>query len=160
MADTDLATSSEAAWLTDGLDPSAQTPDPSAIAGELRLIVGQLLRRFRAQATLPLPQITALVWLARGGPSTTSQLATLTSVRPQSMAHTVGELERGGLVSRQPDPDDRRQTRIALTEAGELAVAEFRRVGDRAIAETIVRELDAGEQRQLAAALELLRRLV
>jgi DNA-binding MarR family transcriptional regulator len=158
VADTDVQTISAGGWLSEAAD-SSEAPDPSAIAGELRLIVSQLLRRFRASATLPMPQITALVWLARSGSLTTSQLATLVSVRPQSMAHTVGELEAGGLVSRAPDPDDRRQTRIELTEAGEQAVAEFRRVGDRAIAETIVTELDAGEQRQLADALELLRRL-
>ena len=38
-----------------------------------------------------------------------SDLAAAEHVRPQSMAQTVGDLEDEGLVSRRPDPDDRRR---------------------------------------------------
>jgi DNA-binding MarR family transcriptional regulator len=134
--------------------------DVHAVAGDLRVVVSRLVRRFRADGPLPTPQIGALASLVRQGPRTTSQLAALERVRPQSMAHTVAELEAAGLVERRPDLDDQRQTLIDLTDAGRATMDEFRRAGEGWIAQAITAELDDEEQAALARGVELLRRLV
>jgi DNA-binding MarR family transcriptional regulator len=45
-------------------------------------------------------------------------LATKARVRKQTMAHSVDQLIDSGLVERRPDPNDRRASRVVLTEAG------------------------------------------
>src|SRR5271169_3122338 len=95
-------------------------------AGELRIVLGQLVRRLRAEHRFPISQAIVLSRLEREGPMTTSTLASAERVRPQSMAHTVAELEADGLVDRTPDPDDRRQILIELTGRGREALADER----------------------------------
>src|SRR4051794_15371099 len=61
-----------------------------------------------------------------------SELARLTSMRKQSMAEAVEQLERAGYVERRPDPADRRARLVFLTERGHrvrsVAIAAGRRV--------------------------------
>src|ERR671937_418410 len=67
--------------------------DSALLASGLRLIVGRLVRRMRAESRLPLPQGTVLSRLDRHGPATVSALAAAERLRPQSMSQTVNELE-------------------------------------------------------------------
>ena len=87
------------------------------------MVLGQLVRRLRAEHRLPISHGAVLGRLERDGPATTSALAAAERVRPQSMAQTVSELEAAGLIDRTPDPDDRRQIHIGLTERGTPAGA-------------------------------------
>lgn len=132
----------------------------SALAGELRLTVGQLVRRFRQDRTVSQPQLTALALLSREGAKTTSQLAALERVRPQSMAQTVAQMETAGLVERRPDPSDGRQAIIDLTPAGAATMEQFRLAGESWVADAIERRFTAAEVDELERGLELLRRLV
>ncbi|PPF50479.1 MarR family transcriptional regulator [Clavibacter michiganensis] len=56
--------------------------------------------------------------LLRDGPLSQIQLARSAHVETQTMSRTLERLEREGLVSRAPDPDDRRRHVVARTEAG------------------------------------------
>ncbi|MGA2519979.1 MAG: MarR family transcriptional regulator [Acidimicrobiales bacterium] len=47
-----------------------------------------------------------------------TSLADLLGIDTPSVTRKIQQLERDGLVARQPDPDDRRATRIRLTPAG------------------------------------------
>lgn len=64
-----------------------------------------------------------------------SELARRASVRKQTMAQAVEQLERMGYVERRPDPEDRRARRVFLTPRGEavrpVGVAAGRRVEER-----------------------------
>jgi DNA-binding MarR family transcriptional regulator len=133
--------------------------DLGVLASELRVVLGQLLRRLRAEHRFPLGQGSVLGRLDREGTASIGQLAVAERVRPQSMAQTVADLEAAGLISRRPDPGDGRRTLVDLTEQGRRTLEEDRR--DRAgwLASAIERELSAAEQRRLAEDLELLRRL-
>ena len=62
------------------------------IATHLRTVMWQLIRRYRRDRDLPTSQVSALAWIDREGPLTTSRLAAIEHVRPQSMAHTVGQI--------------------------------------------------------------------
>ena len=133
--------------------------DPALLASELRLIVGRLVRRMRVEGRLPLAQLAVLGRLDRGGPATVSALATAERVRPQSMSQTVGELEGDGLVVRHPDPTDRRQLLVELTEAGMATLTDERRHREGWLARAIAEDLSPAERAALEAALEPLRRL-
>jgi DNA-binding MarR family transcriptional regulator len=128
-------------------------------AGELRLVLGQLVRRLRAEYSFPVAQASVLSRLDREGPQTTSALAVAERVRPQSMAHTLAELETAGLIRRRPDPGDGRRIHIELTEGGRERVFEERGKREDWLAAAIAAELSAEEQRTLLAAVPLLRRL-
>jgi len=133
--------------------------DPALLASELRLILGRLVRRLRAEGRLPLAQMAVLGRLDRGGPATVSALATAERVRPQSMSQTVGELEGDGLVVRHPDPTDRRQLLVDLTEAGMATLTAERRHREGRLARAIAEDLSPAERAALESALEPLRRL-
>ena len=87
-------------------------------ASELRLVLGQLVRRLRAEYSFPVAQASVLSRLDREGPQTASALAAAEHVRPQSMAQTLAELETAGLIERRPDPGDGRRSQIELTAEG------------------------------------------
>jgi DNA-binding MarR family transcriptional regulator len=128
-------------------------------ASELRLVLGQLVRRLRAEYSFPVAQASVLSRLDREGAQTASALAAAEHVRPQSMAQTLAELETADLIERSPDPADRRSSRIELTERGRDRVLEGRGRREDWLASAIAAELSPEEQRTLLSAVPLLRRL-
>ena len=141
-------------------------PDPPALAADLRLVIGQLLRRLRAEREgdrlggLTLSQMAVLGWLDRDGPAGISALATAERVRPQSMAATVAALQTAGFVRRSPDAADGRRVIIELTGTGTDAIRADRRRREDWLAEAIGGELTARERETLARAVGLLTRIV
>ena len=135
------------------------TANIALVASDLRVVLGRLVRRLRAEHRFPLSHGTALGRLDREGPQSTSDLALAERVRPQSMAQTLGDLETDGLIRRRPDPDDGRRTLIELTAAGREALQDDRRHREGWLARAIDEEFSAEEQEVLARAVELLRRL-
>ena len=127
-------------------------------ASDLRVVIGQLIRRLRAEHRFPLLHGSVLGRLDRQGPQSVSDLALAERVRPQSMAQTVAELEADALVTRSPDPGDRRRALVAMTKGGRQALEADRRqrVGWLISA---IGELSAEEQDVLRRAVPLLRRL-
>jgi DNA-binding MarR family transcriptional regulator len=138
---------------------SRSSTQVASAAGELRLVLGQLVRRLRAEYSFPVAQASVLSRLDRDGAQTTSALAAAEHVRPQSMARTLTELETAGLIARRPDPADGRRVLIELTPAGRERVLEARGRREDWLAAAIAEELDPDEQQTLLAAVPLLRRL-
>src|SRR6476661_874796 len=106
-----------------------QAPDVHEVASALRVSIGLLLRRLRqvqADGELTLPESSALTRLDRGGPATSSALARLEQISPQSMGATLNALEARGLVERRRDPGDGRRVVISLSEAGRQALRNRR----------------------------------
>ena len=133
--------------------------DATQTASELRLAISRLIRRLRREHTLSISHAAVLGRLEREGARTTSALAVSERVRPQSMAQTISELSIDGLVSRRPDPDDRRQTLIELTPHGAETLTRERARREGWLALAIADNLDASEQEVLARAVPLLGRL-
>jgi DNA-binding MarR family transcriptional regulator len=138
---------------------TAEEPDLGTLAGELRVVLGQLVRRLRAEHRFPLAQSSVLGRLDREGTSSIGRLADAERVRPQSMAQTVADLEAAGLISRRPDPADGRRTLVELTGRGRETLEADRRDRVGWLAAAIDSDLSAAERRQLARSVELLRRL-
>ena len=122
-------------------------------------MLGQLMRRLRAEHRFPISHATVLGRLDREGPATTSGLAAAERVRPQSMAQTIAELEADGLVERRPDASDRRRIEIDLTERGRAVLGEERTRRQGWLAQAIATELTPEEQDTLVRAVPLLGRL-
>jgi DNA-binding MarR family transcriptional regulator len=139
--------------------PVPRTSEIVSTASELRIVLGQLVRRLRREYSFPVAQASVLSRLDREGAQSTSTLATAERVRPQSMAQTLADLESGGLIARRPDPADGRRILIELTTRGRERLREDRRRREGWLAEAISAELTGGEQQTLIEALPLLRRL-
>lgn len=134
-----------------------------ALAADLRGVMVGLKRRMR-EATPPhdfsWSQISALAFLEREEPLTVSDLARAEGVRPQSMGETVASLQSAGLVAGSPDPADGRRTLLSVTAAGRDLVRVRRAQREDWLCRTLAQKLSAQEQRDLANAVVLLKRLV
>jgi DNA-binding MarR family transcriptional regulator len=138
-------------------------PRTSVLATELRALVGKLKRRLREQAApgdLTPSQISVLLRLEREGPATTSNLARLEGMRPQSMGTVIAPLEAAGLVNGAPDPADGRQTILSLTDACRKWIEEGRAARQDWLTRVLQTRLSPQEQDKLGEAVELLKRLV
>lgn len=135
------------------------TPEPAAVATELRTAMGKLTRRVKHEDRIPLGQASVLGTLDRNGAMTTSDLAADQRVRPQSMARSVGLLMDQGLVVRRAHPTDGRKSLVELSPAGQAALEAER--GRRAgwLAQAIELELTSEEREVLARSAALLERL-
>jgi DNA-binding MarR family transcriptional regulator len=141
----------------------SQTAGPSALAAELRIVFGALSRRLREQADvgdLTSAQKSVLLRLERDGPATGSALARAEAMRPQSMGAIITALETAGYVAGAPDPSDGRQTIIALTDHFRDWVSAARAARQDWLLRALQARLTAQEQRQLADAVELIKRLL
>jgi DNA-binding MarR family transcriptional regulator len=125
-------------------------------------VMGKLKRRLREQAgvgDLTSSQISVLLRLEREGPATTSSLARLEGMRPQSMGTVIAPLQAAGLVRGAPDPADGRQTILSLTDACRKWVADGRAARQDWLTRNLQAHLSPEEQDRLAEAVELLKRL-
>jgi DNA-binding MarR family transcriptional regulator len=139
-------------------------PDPEIdqVASALQVSIGLVLRRLRQAlpaGELTVPESAALARLDRGGPTTSSALAKLEQISPQSMGATLGALEARGLVERRPDPDDGRRIVLSATRAGLKALRRRRNARTEQLAQALASGFTRQELDELMAAAPLLERL-
>jgi DNA-binding MarR family transcriptional regulator len=140
-----------------------ESAEASALAAELHIVAGALSRRLREQADvgdLTSAQKSVLLRLERDGPATGSALARAEAMRPQSMGAIIAALEAAGYVAGAPDPSDGRQTIISLTDQFRDWVSAARTARRDWLLAAVQARLTAQEQRQLAGAVDLLKRLL
>jgi DNA-binding MarR family transcriptional regulator len=126
-------------------------------AASIRLL--RMLRREDDGTGLSAPRLSALSVIAFTGPLSLAELAAAEQVRPPTMSRIVDALVEAGLVSRDPDPDDRRSVRIAATAEGRRVMEAGRERRVRALVER-VRSLADSERRALARGVEIFDRLL
>jgi DNA-binding MarR family transcriptional regulator len=136
----------------------ATKAETASLASDLRVVLGQLLRRLRAEHHFSLSHGSVLGRLDREGTQSVSDLAVSERVRPQSMAQTVADLESDGLVERNPDPTDGRRALVSLTVAGRSTLEADRRHREGWLVKAI-EELPPEDQLTVGRAIVLLRRL-
>lgn len=143
--------------------PDPHAPRAAALAQDLRALLGKLKRRLREQGSvgdLTPSQVSVLLRLEQDGPATAAGLARAEGMRPQSMGPVIAALQGAGLVSGAPDPHDGRQTLLSLTDACRQWAAEKRAARQDWLTRAITARLSPQQQDELAASVELLRRLV
>lgn len=100
-------------------------------------------------------QLRALRVVERHGPLRLSDLATHLAITPRSTTEVVDALEQRGLVSRTPDPDDRRAVLVEVTPTGVEAGAAVQQAR-RAEAQVLFGTLGETDKRHLRRILGLL----
>jgi len=137
--------------------------DPDlAEASTLRGAVLQLSRRLQAERSphgLSLAKISVLAHLLRRGDQTAGELAYADRLQPQSMTRVLAELIADGLITRAPNPADRRQHHLALTEAGRDAFAQDMRRRDEWLARAMTDKLTPAERDLVIEAARLIAHL-
>lgn len=136
--------------------------DPRDLAAELRVTLNALVRRLRDQAEgsdLTRSQSSVLARLERDGPATSSALARLEGIRPQSMGKIITALEEQGLIEGKPDARDGRKTILSLTEAAVEEYRSGRLKREDWLSKAIGSSLSADDVAILASATNMLRRL-
>lgn len=135
--------------------------DPEVVY-HLRSAIGRLgryLRLTHADGRLTPSQREVLGLLVRRGPRRLSLLAAEEGLNLTMASRIVSHLERVGLVTRTPDPDDARVVHVDATEAGRAVVAQIRLERNRALAEAIG-SLSVRDRTVLRDAVPVLERLV
>ena len=123
-------------------------------AARLRRAVVQLARALNATALEPgltPTQASVLGIIAVRGPLAVSEVARIERLNPSMTSRTVAALDASGLVTRTPDPGDRRAVITEITPEGRRLHAQVRherasimqRAADRLAAEDHRKLLDA-----------------
>jgi DNA-binding MarR family transcriptional regulator len=142
--------------------PTKDAVDATEVANALRLGIGLFVRRLRQAQVggeLTLPETSALARLDRGGPTTSSALAKIEQISPQSMGATLAALEARGLVARRPDPEDGRRVVLSVTDPGLAVLTDRRSARTQRLAEALSAGFTPQEMAQLLAAAPLIERL-
>ncbi|MFB9391274.1 MarR family winged helix-turn-helix transcriptional regulator [Streptomyces coeruleoprunus] len=136
---------------------------PMAVFGRIYRLahtVGERMDRAYSRYGISRGEFDVLGTLRRSGePYTLSprQLAATLMLTSGGMTGRLDKLERAGLLSRSPDPHDRRGLRVTLAERGIALVDEAVAAGLEVQREALEAALDDEEARQLAG---LLRKLL
>lgn len=142
---------------------SKQSPDRAReTAGALHLSISLLKRRTRAasvEGELTEPELAALSLVDRSGPITIADLARTQQITPQAMGTTIASLETAGLLTRSPDPNDKRRSLFTASPSGAQELRSRRSaIADR-MADAFRDSFTADEVETLAAAAPLIERL-
>lgn len=81
--------------------------------------------RYVAAHDLPMPAWRSLAVIARFGPLSAGELGERTSSDPFRVVRAIDLLVKRGLITRTPDPSDRRRARLELTSAGRALYEEI-----------------------------------
>jgi DNA-binding MarR family transcriptional regulator len=137
--------------------PEDATREVLAVLPLLNRIVGAEVRREAGEDTT-IGQFRVLAHLA-DGPLTLSVLAKRRRVSLQSMSELAQTLVERGWIARTPDPTDRRQHLLQLTDSG---LAHYQRTQEMTIRQLapLLAQLSADEMAAVRMALPALRRVL
>jgi DNA-binding MarR family transcriptional regulator len=124
------------------------------------MAITRMARRLRQSGGELSPTLAAaLATIEREGPLTPSALAACERIQRPTATRVVGRLAELRLVTRMPDPADRRVAHIAITPAGTALLRRIRSRKNQYLARQL-RDLSAEERAALADAAAILERLL
>ncbi len=98
--------------------------------GDIARLSRQAFNRRAASLGLSLAQWRVLAALSRQQGMNQVTLAEMLEIQPMTLVRQIDRLETLGLVTRHQDPDDRRASRLMLTEAAQPLIGHMRRIAD------------------------------
>ena len=126
--------------LTNDSDPTTR----------LRAVIGKLSRRLRPTAAgseLTPSQTSVLFTVVRLGRLGLSEISEIESINPTMLSRIAAQLCESGLISREPDPDDKRAALVRATPAGQRLRKRIHRERTEALQQHMAKLSD--EQREL-----------
>ena len=112
-------------WRVEDRSRDGSGPRTFVIEESLGYLVNRAARAFASRLASELRpydvgigQWAVLMHLWSNDGMTQAQLARRIAIEQPTMVRTIDRMERDGLVTRSPDPSDRRAIRISLTERG------------------------------------------
>ncbi|RKS69297.1 DNA-binding MarR family transcriptional regulator [Motilibacter peucedani] len=131
------------------------------MAARLRLVVGRLNRRMRAEGGAGLSHLplSALVSIERSGPIRLGELAAKEGVSAPTMSRALLALDERGAVERTTDPTDARSVLLTISPAGRELLATVREHYTSSLARLLSR-LDGDQLAAVEAALPALEALI
>jgi len=144
------------------MESAGSVPNASEVASALRVATGLLYRKLKQtqpEGELTLAESSALGRLERFGPASSSELARVDRISPQSMGVTVAALLERGLIERSRDAEDGRRIVLSVTEAGRQVVHDKRGKRTEQIAAALRDGFTDAELTLLMTAAPLLERL-
>jgi DNA-binding MarR family transcriptional regulator len=127
----------------------------AALAADFERITGLLRSLSPAGSGLSMTAAATLASIERSGPQRLTHLAAREGVTQPAMTQLISRLEDGGLVRREPSPDDGRVVLVTITDAGRATVARRRGVRAERLA-VILAQLSPAHQEALASVLPAL----
>jgi DNA-binding MarR family transcriptional regulator len=142
----------------------AEMPDANLVraAGELRVAVSRIVRRFRQQwviGELTAAELSVLTRLDQSGPCGLAALASAEQVSAPAVCVTLTVLQDKGLVARGPDPEDGRRVVVSLTENGLADLTARRSALAGRLVRVLAEDFNEAEREQILALVPLLHRL-
>lgn len=116
-----------------------------------------MFRRLDPEGDLTAAQLNLLSMISDAG-LRVGDIAKNLGIKVPSATEQIIKLERAGLVTRQPDPDDSRAVQVAITPAGHAAVESADQRRNAMVAE-LLQGLSQEEIGQLAAALPVISKI-
>lgn len=140
---------------------SDRSDDTAELAARLRMATARMARFLRQQdeGELPQGQTSALATIVNRGPMTLGELAARERIAPPSVTKAVEHLVGRGLVTRAPDPSDRRVVLVEATAAGRTFL-EANRVRRNQWLVRQLEHLDAAEVERLGGLLDVFEHLL
>ncbi|MEX0427282.1 MarR family winged helix-turn-helix transcriptional regulator [Nocardioides sp. DS6] len=105
--------------------PGLTAPSLLYAVKRLELVIRARLDEMLRDSGVTTLQYTALTVLAHRDGISTAQLARDSFVTPQSMADMLRPLEARGLITREANPQSRRELLVHLTDAGRALLQEY-----------------------------------
>ncbi len=121
-------------------EAEGQGPFPAGVlAGQVRRAIVLLWRQARRQAPseLTIAQLSALATVVRSGPIGVGQLAEAEALPSPAVTRLADKLEEAGLITRRPNPADRRGVLLAATTAGTRLMARREQASNTWLAERL-----------------------
>lgn len=101
---------------------------------------------------LTMPQLRCLQAITKDGTALTTQLARQMNVAVPTMTSMIDGLSERGLVGRHPDPADRRQVRIVMTDEGRAVLARYQAIMHERL-RTLLSHLTPTQKKRLLVAM-------
>lgn len=120
-ADMDLVAEARRNWVDNDLGEVEAMVAATSLARSHQIVLGRInsaLSQF--SLTFSRYEALALLSFARNGSMAMARMGERLQVHPTSVTSTIDRLERDGLVTRCPHPDDRRATLATLTKDGRI----------------------------------------
>ncbi|MEU9122216.1 MarR family winged helix-turn-helix transcriptional regulator [Streptomyces sp. NPDC048506] len=132
--------------------PSRIRALPSWLLGRAAARGHRLVAEALAAEGMRMMHHAVLSAVAELGPVSQAELGRTLGIDPKDIVAIVNDLQKDGLVTRAPDPKDRRKNAVGISADGRQRLRRTEQLGDRANAE-LTAALTPTERKQLIALL-------